>query len=534
MQTIPSFVYLVPIVMLFGVGIVPGVIATIIFALPPIIRLTNLGIRQVQSRTGRGRLRLRRRPRGRCLWEIQLPLAMRTIMAGLNQTLMLALSMVVIAALIGAGGLGLTVYTGLGRLDVGTASVGGLGIVLMAIVLDRITQAYGTGPAAVAGGSSWTFTGFGKAALAFPGHAMEALRGDRKQIAHVVRVGAVTAIAVALVVWSAASVEPGEGAMRTAWSSWTKTASPKQLEAVEGEHHFRLARKRACTRTPFFEQGFLCSFLVIDRSDKDVRHVRRARFGTPTAAGRSSRCYDDRPNFRRRNALAPPLRRGLAAAESSRVRRPSRGPRVPIPRDLNATKARRRRYGTKIHVRPEGRGNGAGIRRPDHDHGAGDRRQHDARQGRHGASGPGDLEHRLVPGRDLHPALEDLGYTVKKTKELKNELFYQAVSQGDVDFWVNGWFPLHNTYERPSARARRMIGYVAKGGALQGYLVDKKTADKYHIKYLSDFKKPEDRQAVRHERRRQGRHGRLPAGLGLREGDRLPDEGLRPARIAST
>lgn len=140
MQTIPSFVYLVPIVMLFGVGLVPAVIATIIFALPPLVRLTNLGIRQVDSElveAGQAFGSTRRQ----ILFEIQLPLALRTIMAGVNQTLMLALSMVVIGALIGAGGLGLTVYTGLGRLDIGYATIGGLGIVLMAIILDRITQA---------------------------------------------------------------------------------------------------------------------------------------------------------------------------------------------------------------------------------------------------------------------------------------------------------------------------------------------------------------------------------------------------------
>ena len=139
MQTIPSFVYLVPIVMLFGVGMAPGIIATIVFALPPIVRLTNLGIRNVRAdlieaadafgSTG-----------WQTLWDVQLPLAMRTIMAGLNQTLMLSLSMVVIAALIGAGGLGLTVNTGLGRMDVGQATAGGAAIVILAIVLDRITQ----------------------------------------------------------------------------------------------------------------------------------------------------------------------------------------------------------------------------------------------------------------------------------------------------------------------------------------------------------------------------------------------------------
>lgn len=156
MQTIPPFVYLVPIVMLFGVGLVPGVIATIIFALPPIIRFTNLGIRQVQSEMVEAGFAFGATKR-QVLWDIQVPLALRTIMAGLNQTLMLALSMVVIAALIGAGGLGETVFTGLGRLDVGRAAIGGIGIVLLAIVMDRITQAMGEGGSERK--ENWTFTG---------------------------------------------------------------------------------------------------------------------------------------------------------------------------------------------------------------------------------------------------------------------------------------------------------------------------------------------------------------------------------------
>ena len=139
MQTIPSFVYLIPVVMLFGVGLTPGVVATIIFALPPIVRLTNLGIRQVGKgfKEAGASLGLRK---FLILTKIEIPLAMKTIMAGVNQTLMLALSMVVIAALIGAGGLGLTVYVALGRLDIGGAVIGGTGIVILAIVLDRITQ----------------------------------------------------------------------------------------------------------------------------------------------------------------------------------------------------------------------------------------------------------------------------------------------------------------------------------------------------------------------------------------------------------
>ena len=139
MQTIPSFVYLIPVVMLFGIGLTPGVIATIIFALPPTIRLTNLGIRQVgkgfkEAGSSLGLTRLL------ILIKIEIPLALKTIMAGINQTLMLSLSMVVIAALIGAGGLGLTVYVALGRLDIGSAVIGGTGIVILAIILDRITQ----------------------------------------------------------------------------------------------------------------------------------------------------------------------------------------------------------------------------------------------------------------------------------------------------------------------------------------------------------------------------------------------------------
>ena len=139
MQTIPSFVYLIPVVMLFGIGLTPGVVATIIFALPPIIRLTNLGIRQVgkgfkEAGSSLGLTKIL------ILIKIEIPLALKTIMAGINQTLMLALSMVVIAALIGAGGLGLTVYVALGRLDIGSAVVGGTAIVILAIILDRITQ----------------------------------------------------------------------------------------------------------------------------------------------------------------------------------------------------------------------------------------------------------------------------------------------------------------------------------------------------------------------------------------------------------
>ncbi|WLQ11885.1 glycine betaine/L-proline ABC transporter permease ProW [Hahella aquimaris] len=142
MQTTPAFVYLVPIVMLFGIGNVPGVAVTIIFALPPLIRLTSLGIRQVPEDLVEAARSFGASPR-QLLFKVQLPLATPTIMAGVNQTLMLALSMVVIASMIAVGGLGQMVLRGIGRLDMGLATVGGVGIVLLAIMLDRMTQALG-------------------------------------------------------------------------------------------------------------------------------------------------------------------------------------------------------------------------------------------------------------------------------------------------------------------------------------------------------------------------------------------------------
>ncbi|MBO0212975.1 glycine betaine/L-proline ABC transporter permease ProW [Vibrio sp. Vb2880] len=142
MQTTPAFVYLVPIVMLFGIGNVPGVVVTIIFALPPIVRLTILGIQQVPEELIEAGHAFGSSPK-QMLYRIQLPLAMPTIMAGVNQTLMLSLSMVVIASMIAVGGLGQMVLRGIGRLDMGLAAVGGLGIVILAILLDRITQTIG-------------------------------------------------------------------------------------------------------------------------------------------------------------------------------------------------------------------------------------------------------------------------------------------------------------------------------------------------------------------------------------------------------
>jgi glycine betaine/proline transport system permease protein len=142
MQTIPAFVYLVPVVMLIGIGNVSGVIVTIIFALPPLVRLTSLGIRSVNASVVEAAQAFGATPR-QILFKVELPLATPTILAGLNQTIMLSLSMVVIASMIAVKGLGNEVLRAMGRLDAGKAIVGGLGIVMLAIVLDRVTQGLG-------------------------------------------------------------------------------------------------------------------------------------------------------------------------------------------------------------------------------------------------------------------------------------------------------------------------------------------------------------------------------------------------------
>jgi len=140
MQTMPAFVYLIPAVSFFGIGMVPGIIASVIFAMPPVVRLTNLGIRQVsteliEAADAFGSTSMQK------LFKVQLPMAKNTIMAGINQTIMLALSMVVIASMIGAEGLGVEVFRAVTRNEAGQGFASGLSIVILAIVLDRITQA---------------------------------------------------------------------------------------------------------------------------------------------------------------------------------------------------------------------------------------------------------------------------------------------------------------------------------------------------------------------------------------------------------
>ncbi len=141
LQTIPSFCFLVPVVILFNVGRIPGIIASVLYALPPVVRLTNLGIRSVEKEIveAADSFGVTRRQK---LWKIQLPLAMPTVLAGINQTVMLVLAMVVIAGLVGGAGLGLEAVKGLARSDTGLGFEAGASIVILAMILDRITQGW--------------------------------------------------------------------------------------------------------------------------------------------------------------------------------------------------------------------------------------------------------------------------------------------------------------------------------------------------------------------------------------------------------
>ena len=139
MQTMPAFVYLIPAVLFFGLGPVPGAFATVIFAMPPVVRLTNLGIRQVPENIVEA-TRSFGATNSQLLFKVQLPLAMPTILTGVNQTIMMSLSMVVIAAMIAAGGLGEIVLKGITQMKIGLGFEGGIAVVILAIILDRITQ----------------------------------------------------------------------------------------------------------------------------------------------------------------------------------------------------------------------------------------------------------------------------------------------------------------------------------------------------------------------------------------------------------
>lgn len=143
MQTMPAFVYLIPAVLFFGLGKVPGAFATVIFAMPPAVRLTTLGISQVPKDIVEATRSFGATPR-QLLFKVELPLALPTILAGVNQTIMMALSMVVISAMIAAGGLGEVVLKGITQLKIGLGFEGGIAVVILAVILDRITQSFGT------------------------------------------------------------------------------------------------------------------------------------------------------------------------------------------------------------------------------------------------------------------------------------------------------------------------------------------------------------------------------------------------------
>ncbi|WBB54238.1 proline/glycine betaine ABC transporter permease [Verrucosispora sp. WMMD573] len=142
MQTMPAFVYLIPAIFYFGVGAVPGVLATVVFSMPPGVRLTELGLRQVDREVIEAGEAFGASP-WTILLRTKLPLALPTIMTGVNQVIMLALSMVVIAGMVGAGGLGEVIMTALARVQVGTGFEGGIAVVILAVVLDRLTDSIG-------------------------------------------------------------------------------------------------------------------------------------------------------------------------------------------------------------------------------------------------------------------------------------------------------------------------------------------------------------------------------------------------------
>lgn len=145
MQTMPAFVYLIPAAMLFGLGRVPGILSTVIFAMPPAVRLTSLGIRHVNREIVEAGQAFGCTP-WQLLYKVQFPNALPSIMQGVNQTIMMALSMVIIASMVGAGGLGNDVLASIQRLDIGLGFESGLSVVLLAIILDRITESFGRTP----------------------------------------------------------------------------------------------------------------------------------------------------------------------------------------------------------------------------------------------------------------------------------------------------------------------------------------------------------------------------------------------------
>ncbi|WP_309056149.1 ABC transporter permease/substrate binding protein [Streptomyces sp.] len=206
MQTMPAMVYLIPGIIFFGVGVVPGIIATIVFALPPGVRMTELGIRQVDGELVEAAEAFGTTPRD-TLVRVQLPLALPTIMAGVNQVIMLGLSMVVIAGMVGGGGLGGAVYRAIGNVDIGLGFEAGVSIVVLAMYLDRITGALGR-----------QVSPLGRRALA-KARALTAGRRGAKLWAHRPQpVTALVGVVVLALAASGAGLWGGKGASSTAAS----------------------------------------------------------------------------------------------------------------------------------------------------------------------------------------------------------------------------------------------------------------------------------------------------------------------------
>lgn len=184
MQTMPAFVYLIPAIVFFSIGVVPGLVATVIFALPPGVRLTELGIRGVDSETVEAGQAFGAKP-GQILRGIQLPLAMPTILAGVNQVIMLALSMAVIAGMAGADGLGKMVVEAISTVNIAKGVEAGLGVVLIAVFLDRVTAALGTlgrNPSSLLGMLARRRAARRAAAASAPVTAVPAAKAEEKEL----------------------------------------------------------------------------------------------------------------------------------------------------------------------------------------------------------------------------------------------------------------------------------------------------------------------------------------------------------------
>ncbi len=364
MQTTPAFVYLVPVVMLFGIGNVPGVIVTIVFALPPVVRLTNLGVRQVRPDLIEAARAFGASPM-QMLFKVQLPLAMPSVMAGINQTLMLSLSMVVIASMIAVGGFGQMVLRGIGRLDMGLATIGGLGVVLLAITLDRITQAMGQSGR---GARHWWQTG------------------------------------------------PTGWLIRLAPHKAPATGTSPRTASPSASQHRNFPRCHACFPHPW-PPGLTC----------------RLSLPYPT------RTIPMPTNWFKPHPIlaATALAVGLLGTSSAALA-------ADMP-------------GKGIEVQPL----------------------------------KSSIAEETFQTLLVMKALEQLGYDVKPIKEIEYATAHLAIGNGDATFLADHWNPMHADFYKNAGGDDKLVRKgVYSDNAAQGYLIDKKTADKYKIINISQFADP--------------------------------------------